>query len=142
LGLPPDLLRDLGIGVLFVLGASLGLVFVPFAGPVLAAITVVGATHKIGLEATAVTLCYAIGAAIPLLVLVYLSRRATSRSRSLRRRAPLLRQAAGLLIIASAAVIAFGVAQPLQRELPGYTTALDSRIEGSGNFTFAGAVKG
>jgi cytochrome c biogenesis protein CcdA/thiol-disulfide isomerase/thioredoxin len=165
LGLPQDLLRDLGIGVLFVLGASLlvpslgylverpfarlspsrvtsshnglllgaslGLVFVPCAGPVLAAITVVGATHKIGLEATAVTVCYAIGAAIPLLVVVYLSRRATSRSRSLRRRAPLLRQAAGLLIIASAAVIAFGVAQPLQRDLPGYTTALDSRIEGS-----------
>ncbi len=165
LGLPQDLLRDLGIGVLFVLGASLlvpsigylverpfarlspnrvtstrnglllgaslGLVFVPCAGPVLAAITVVGATHTIGLEATAVTLCFALGAAIPLLAVVYLSRRATSRSRSLRRRAPLLRQVAGLLIIASAAVIAFGVAQPLQKDLPGYTTALDSRIEGS-----------
>jgi cytochrome c biogenesis protein CcdA len=37
---------DLGGG--FLLGASLGLVFVPCAGPVLAAITVVGATQDVG----------------------------------------------------------------------------------------------
>ncbi len=169
LGLPQDLLRDLGIAVLLVLGASLlvprlgylierpfarltpnrvtssrnglllgaslGLVFVPCAGPVLAAITVVGATHQIGFEAAAVTICYALGAAIPLLLVVYLSRRAASSSRSLRRKAPRLRQVAGLLIIASAAVIGFGVAQPLQRDLPGYTTAIDSRIEGSSSIT-------
>jgi len=169
LGLPQDLLRDLGIAVLFVLGvslvipslgylverpfarltpnkvtsshnglllgASLGLVFVPCAGPVLAAITVVGATHRFGLEAAALTLCYALGAAVPLLLIVYLSRGAASRARSLRRKAHVLRRGAGILIIASAVVIALGVAQPLQRDLPGYTTALDSRIEGSGSIT-------
>jgi cytochrome c biogenesis protein CcdA/thiol-disulfide isomerase/thioredoxin len=168
-GLPQDLLRDIGIAVLFVLGAglvvpalgyiierpfarlspnrvtgshnglllgaSLGLVFVPCAGPVLAAITVVGATHRLGFESAALTLCYAIGAAVPLLIVAYLSRGAASKARSLRRRAPLLRQGAGLLIIASAAVIAFGIAQPLQRDLPGYTTALDSRIEGNSSIT-------
>ena len=169
LGLPQDLLRDIGIAVLFILGASLlipalgylverpfarltpnrvtgshnglllggslGLVFVPCAGPVLAAITVVGATHRLGFESAALTLCYAIGAAVPLLILAYLSRRAASNFRSVRRRAPLLRQAAGVLIIASAAVIALGVAQPLQKDLPGYTTALDNRIEGNGSIT-------
>jgi cytochrome c biogenesis protein CcdA/thiol-disulfide isomerase/thioredoxin len=165
LGLPQDLLRDLGIAVLFVLGvslvvpalgylierpfarltpkrvggasnglllgASLGLVFVPCAGPVLAAITVVGATHRVGGEAVAVTLCYAAGAAIPLLLIAYLSRRAAVRARSLRRRAPRVRQVAGVLIVASAALVLFGAAQPLQRDLPGYTSALDTRIEGS-----------
>jgi cytochrome c biogenesis protein CcdA/thiol-disulfide isomerase/thioredoxin len=165
LGLPQDLLRDLGIAVLFVLGlslvvpalgylverpfarltpkrvggarnglllgASLGLVFVPCAGPVLAAITVVGATHRVGAEAVAVTLCYAAGAAIPLLLIAYLSRRAAARARSLRRRAPRVRQVAGALIVASAALVFFGAAQPLQRDLPGYASALDTRIEGS-----------
>ncbi len=165
-GLPQDLLRDLGIGVLFVLGASLivprlgylverpfarlglqresrahnglllgaslGLVFVPCAGPVLAAISVVSATHKVGLESVAVTLCYAIGAAIPLLIVAYLSRGAASRMRSLRRRAPRLRQAAGALIIASAALILFGVFQPLQRDVPGYASTIDAKLGGSG----------
>jgi len=167
LGLPQDFLRDLGIAVLFVLGASLifpqlgyliekpfarlapqhetrsrngillgaglGLVFVPCAGPVLAAVTVVSATHKVGLQAIVVTICYALGAAVPLLVVAYLSRRAMSRVRSLRRGAPRLRQAAGVLIVASAAVILFGSLQSLQTDLPGYATALDSRIEGSGS---------
>jgi cytochrome c biogenesis protein CcdA/thiol-disulfide isomerase/thioredoxin len=169
LGLPQDLLRDLGTAVLFVLGASLmvpalgylverpfarlapkkvvgahnglllgaslGLVFVPCAGPVLAAITVVGATHRVGAKAVAVTLCYAAGAAIPLLLIAYLSRRAAARARSVRRRAPRVRQVAGVLIVASAALVLFGAAQPLQRDLPGYATALDSRIEGSASIT-------
>ncbi len=165
LGLPQDLLRDLGIAALFVLGASLvvprlgylverpfarlapkavkgsrsglllgaslGLVFVPCAGPVLAAITVVGATHRVGAEAVAVTLSYAAGAAMPLLLIAYLSRRAAARSRSLRRSAPRLRQGAGILIVASATLVLLGAAQPLQRDLPAYASALDSRIEAS-----------
>ena len=44
---------DLGGGLL--LGASLGLVFVPCAGPVLAAITVVGATQDVGFRAIVLT---------------------------------------------------------------------------------------
>ena len=97
LGLPQDILRDVAIGLLFlvaatlllprleeiiqrpllrltrrpggelgggfVLGASLGLVFVPCAGPVLAAITVVGATQDVGARSIVLTLAYAIGAA-------------------------------------------------------------------------------
>jgi cytochrome c biogenesis protein CcdA/thiol-disulfide isomerase/thioredoxin len=51
---------DLGGGLL--LGASLGLVFVPCAGPVLAAITVVGATQDVGFRAIVLTVAYAIGA--------------------------------------------------------------------------------
>ncbi len=57
---------DLGGGLL--LGASLGLVFVPCAGPVLAAITVVGATQDVGFRAIVLTVTYAIGAAIPMLL--------------------------------------------------------------------------
>ena len=36
-----------------------------------------------------------------------------------------------MLIVASAALVLFGAAQPLQRDLPGYASALDTRIEGS-----------
>jgi len=166
LGLPQDLLRDLGIAALFVLGAglvyprlgylierpfarlggrrerrpgnglllgaSLGLVFVPCAGPVLATITLVSASHRVGWEAVALTLCYAAGAAVPLLVVAYLALVAASSGRSLRRQAPRLRQAAGVLIVVSGALVLSGVAQPLQRDLPGYANSLDGRIESSG----------
>jgi cytochrome c biogenesis protein CcdA len=51
----------------FVMGLGLGLLFVPCAGPVLAAITVAGATHQVGLTAVALTLAFAAGAAVPLM---------------------------------------------------------------------------
>ena len=103
LGLPQDFLRDVAIGLLFLvaatllfprleeivqrpllrltrrpggelgggllLGASLGLVFVPCAGPVLAAVTVLSATHRVGLEAILLTLSYSAGLALPLLAI-------------------------------------------------------------------------
>ena len=51
----------------FLLGIALGAVFVPCAGPVLAAITVAGATGHIGLRTVGLTLGFAVGTAIPLL---------------------------------------------------------------------------
>ena len=36
----------------FLLGVSLGLVFVPCAGPVLATVTVLAAQHRVGLDAS------------------------------------------------------------------------------------------
>src|SRR5213080_1739489 len=58
---------DLGGG--FLLGASLGLVFVPCAGPVLATITVLAAQRKIGFDAVVLTLFYAPGAGLVLLAI-------------------------------------------------------------------------
>src|SRR5205823_928516 len=57
---------DLGGG--FALGVSLGLVFVPCAGPVLAAITALSAQHRIGFDTVLLTLAYAVGAALPMLL--------------------------------------------------------------------------
>ncbi len=52
----------------FVLGLGLGLVYVPCAGPVLTAIAVAGATHKLSLNIVVLTLSFAVGATLPLLV--------------------------------------------------------------------------
>src|SRR5262249_29260768 len=51
----------------FVLGLALGVLYVPCAGPILAAITVVGATHRVGLAAVILTAAFAVGTAVPLL---------------------------------------------------------------------------
>jgi len=56
--------RPRGFGGGFFLGATLGLVFVPCAGPVLATVTVVAAQSSVGLRAIVLTLAYALGAAM------------------------------------------------------------------------------
>src|SRR3954466_7341975 len=62
-------LRPAGAGGGFFLGATLGLVFVPCAGPFLAAITTAAARESFGARTIAATLAYAVGAAIPMLVI-------------------------------------------------------------------------
>ncbi len=58
----------------FVLGLAVGVVYVPCAGPVLAAIAVVGATHRVGLTAVVLTAAFAAGTAVPLLQAAHPSR--------------------------------------------------------------------
>jgi cytochrome c biogenesis protein CcdA/thiol-disulfide isomerase/thioredoxin len=162
LGLPEDLLRDIAIGLLFLvaatllfpkveelvqrpllrltrrpggdlgggflLGASLGLVFVPCAGPVLAAITVVGATQDVGARAIVLTLAYAVGAAIPMLLIALGGRSAMN---ALRPHAHRIRQGLGVAVALTALAIALNVDRHFQTAIPGYTEALQDKVEQS-----------
>src|SRR5919199_1357113 len=58
---------DLGGG--FVLGAALGLVFAPCAGPVFGAVSALAGRHRVGGGTVAVAIAYAIGAALPMLAI-------------------------------------------------------------------------
>jgi len=118
---------DLGGG--FLLGASLGLVFVPCAGPVLAAITVVGATQDVGARAVVLTLAYATGAAIPMLLVAFGGRAGMN---ALRPHAHRIRQALGVVVALTALAIAFNVDRHFQTALPGYTDALQKKVEQGG----------
>ncbi|HEX2434573.1 MAG TPA: cytochrome c biogenesis protein DipZ, partial [Gaiellaceae bacterium] len=158
LGFPDDFLRDLAIALLLllaatllfpriagilerpflfltrrrastdsnglVLGASLGLVFVPCAGPVLAAVTALSATGDIGVRTFAVTFAYALGAALPMLAIA-----SGGRLIALRRHAETTRRVAGALIGITALAIAFGADQRFTTAVPGYTEALQNRVE-------------
>ena len=117
---------DLGGG--FLLGASLGLVFVPCAGPVLAAVSVIAAKRDVGFDGVLLTLSYAAGAALPMLAIALLGQRA---AKALRARAETVRRVSGLLVGAAALAIAFGVDQELQTKVPGYTESLQERFERS-----------
>src|SRR5437870_1074155 len=115
---------ELGGG--FLLGASLGLVFVPCAGPVLAAVTVVAATQRVDARTGALTVAYAVGAALPMLGIAIGGRAAAGRIRA---SAVRIRLAAGVLIAAAALAIALGLDTRFQTALPGYTNALQSKVE-------------
>jgi cytochrome c biogenesis protein CcdA/thiol-disulfide isomerase/thioredoxin len=163
LGLPQDILRDVAIGLLFLvaatllyprleelvqrpllrltrrpggelgggflLGASLGLVFVPCAGPVLAAITVVGATQNVGARSIVLTLAYAIGAAVPMLLVAFFGR---AGMKALRPHAHSIRQVLGVVVGLTALAIAFNVDRRFQTAIPGYTEALQKKVEQNG----------
>ena len=118
---------ELGGG--FLLGASLGLVFVPCAGPVLAAVTVIAAQREVGFDGVLLTLSYAAGAAGPMLAIALLGQRA---ARSLRGHAVTVRRTAGVLVGIAALAIAIGVDRDLQTAVPGYTESLQERFERSG----------
>ena len=108
----------------FGVGLALGAVFVPCAGPVLAAIIVAGATGRIGLDTVLLTASFAIGVAVPLLVFALAGRGVIERIRAFRTRERGLRIAAGVAMLALAVGLVFNVPQQLQRLLPDYTAQL------------------
>ncbi|GAA3507510.1 cytochrome c biogenesis protein DipZ [Streptomyces showdoensis] len=118
-------------GSAFVLGLGLGLLYVPCAGPVLAAITVAGARGEIDADIVVLTVAFAVGTAIPLLAFALAGRRVAERVAAFRSRARRLRVVSGILMIALAFALAFDVTTALQRALPDYTRAAQRRVEDS-----------
>jgi cytochrome c biogenesis protein CcdA/thiol-disulfide isomerase/thioredoxin len=163
LGLPDDLLRNLAIAVVavvglslvwprlgdvlgrpfyalarrgpsdtgggFVLGLSLGLLFTPCAGPVIAAVVTVAATRSLTAEAFLITLAYALGAGAVLLGVAVAARRGMNLQR-VRAHAPALRRGLGVAILGVVVLMVLGVDKDLQTRVPEYTRALQA-LEGS-----------
>jgi cytochrome c biogenesis protein CcdA/thiol-disulfide isomerase/thioredoxin len=115
---------DLGGG--FLLGASLGLVFVPCAGPVLGAISANAARVHFGWRTVLVTVFYSLGAAVPMLAIALLGEDVTRR---LRASAVRMRLALGVVMALAALAIVFNADQKLQTWFPGYTDFLQSKVE-------------
>ncbi|MFC7299524.1 cytochrome c biogenesis CcdA family protein [Herminiimonas aquatilis] len=91
----------------FLLGMSLGAVWTPCAGPVLASILVlVAKAQDIGWSATLLIL-YAIGAGIPMLIIAYGGQFITTRVRILARHTHRLQQVFGVLILLTGLAIYF-----------------------------------
>ena len=115
---------DLGGG--FLLGASLGLVFVPCAGPLLSAVIVLAGTHRVSAVSVFILIAFAIGAAIPMLLIAQGSRRVAL---SLRAHAHELRIAGGVVMAIAAVVIYKGWLTSLQTKVPGYALAVEKAFE-------------
>jgi cytochrome c biogenesis protein CcdA/thiol-disulfide isomerase/thioredoxin len=117
----------------FGLGLALGAVYVPCAGPVLAAITVAGATGKIGVDTVALTVAFGVGTAIPLLGFALAGRRVAERVRAFRTRQRAVRIGAGVVLIALAVALTFNVTDALQRAIPDYTSGLNQALDTAGS---------
>ncbi|HEU0195435.1 MAG TPA: cytochrome c biogenesis protein CcdA [Gaiellales bacterium] len=106
------------------LGSALALVWTPCAGPILAAITVVSAQHRVSLELVLITVAYALGATAPLFLVALAGNRATARMAGLRRSGPLLRQAAGVVLVAAAWLFTTDLPTNLAASVPSYVSSL------------------
>lgn len=115
----------------FGLGLALGVLYVPCAGPVLAAIVVAGATARIGLGTIVLTAAFAVGAALPLLFFALAGQRIAQRVSAFRRRQREIRIAAGIVTILLAVALVFNLPAVLQRAIPDYTASLQDRVGGS-----------
>ena len=91
------------------IGATLGLVWTPCAGPVLGSILTLLATQQQPQWAATLLLLYAIGAALPMLGIAYGGQYAATRVRAIAPYAQRLQQAFGVLIVSFAAAMYFQV---------------------------------
>jgi cytochrome c-type biogenesis protein len=82
-----------------VLGLALGVVWTPCAGPILGSILTLIATSEHLARSGALLVCYATGAAIPMLVIAYGGQYVTTDVRSLTRYTPVLRRVFGAAIL-------------------------------------------
>lgn len=90
----------------FIFGTALGLLWTPCAGPILAAITTLVATHSIDFSTVLLTLAYSFGAALPLSLIAFGGRWMASSSKALSRHADGIRKVFGVLTILTAISIA------------------------------------
>ncbi|OBG28870.1 cytochrome c biogenesis protein DipZ [Mycobacterium sp. 852002-51057_SCH5723018] len=129
----------------FGLGLTLGALYVPCAGPVLAAIVVAGGTASIGPATLVLTATFAIGTALPLLVFALAGRRIAERVAAFRRRQRVIQVAGGITMIVLAVALVFNLPAMLQRAVPDYTTAMQKGIGGNEirqKLNLGAAVKG
>lgn len=98
-----------GFGSGMVIGALIGLVWTPCAGPILAAVLVQVIRQGSDLAGDLVIVAFGLGAGVPMLAIALLGRKVMARLGFFTRHAEGVRRAFGVLILASVAYIASGL---------------------------------
>src|SRR5438874_5158473 len=112
----------------FALGVSLGLVFVPCAGPLLGAVATNAARDHFTVWTVLVALAYGIGVAIPMLAIAVGGSELTRRVRT---GAAEFRAVSGVVMAAVALGLVFHLDDHLTGIAPGYLTFVQNKVENS-----------
>jgi cytochrome c biogenesis protein CcdA/thiol-disulfide isomerase/thioredoxin len=122
--LPLTRRRPAGSGGGFVLGLSLGLVFVPCAGPIFSYVAVRAGSEHLNSKAVLLIVAYSLGAAVPMLLVALGGRGIASRLRG-----PLVRPALGVVMALAGLAIVFNLDTKAQTALGGYTNTIQGWFE-------------
>jgi len=119
----------------FVTGLSLGLVWAPCAGPILASVTALAATQSVTLGSAFVVLAYAIGSGIPLLAIAYGGRSLINKVPVLNKNLGKVQRVFGVVMILTAFAIALNfdvlVSAWLTQNLPSGISSVMANFETS-----------
>lgn len=116
-------------GNAFVLGLGVGTLYVPCAGPVLAAISVAGSSGHLSVRIAVLTVAFAVGVGAPLFVFALAGDGISRRISAYRSHSNRFRIAGGAVIVLLACALTFGLTDGLQRTVPSYTQSLQRRVE-------------
>ena len=118
------------------LGASLGLIWAPCAGPVLGVILTLAAVQSAVGPTLILMSAYSLGAAAPMLMIGYGGRQISERVLSLRKWGSLLQKALGALTLATVVALFFNLDTLLLAKLPGslfIANQIEQRLAGTSN---------
>ncbi len=114
-----------------VLGLALGALYVPCAGPVIAAMAIAGSTGTVNQGVLVLTAAFSVGTALPLLLFAYGGQHLAGRTPWVRSRSRVFRVTGGVVMMTLAVALTFNLTDGLQRRTPSYTAAVQDAIEGS-----------
>lgn len=110
------------------IGASLGLIWTPCVGPIIASVITLAATSQVNGSAILITLAYSIGTAIPMLAITYGGRQLLQKAPSLLTHAQHIQKGFGILMVLTAVAIFFNIDRTIQTYIltafPQYGTGL------------------
>lgn len=110
------------------IGLSLGLLWTPCVGPILASVISLAITGSVNLDAVFITLAYALGTAIPMFFIMIAGQTALRKAPWLLTNASKIQKAFGVLMILTAAAIFFNLDRNFQtfvlNTFPNYGTGL------------------
>lgn len=120
----------------FITGLSVGIIWSPCAGPILATITALAATEQVSLYVILVTLAYVTGVGVPLFAFAYGGQRFIMRARGINKYTEKIQQAFGVVMILAAIAIYTNYNQMLQLQLLNTFPALGTVVNGFENSNF------
>jgi cytochrome c biogenesis protein CcdA/thiol-disulfide isomerase/thioredoxin len=98
----------------FVIGLTIGIVWTPCVGPILASVIALAATSQVTLVTFLITLTYSIGTAIPMFLIMYGGRNLLNKAPWLTKNTPVIQKAFGILMILFAVAIFSNVDQTVE----------------------------
>jgi cytochrome c biogenesis protein CcdA/thiol-disulfide isomerase/thioredoxin len=117
-----------GLTAGLVTGFSLGLVWAPCAGPILATIATLSATQSVNIKVVAITLAYVLGLGIPLYIFSSFSAGLFKKMRQVNKYTGIIQQVFGLVMIITAILIYTNYDKTIQVKVlnlfPGYSRFL------------------